>query len=139
MILLTDVHFPQRVEDLTPLANASAGFFAAFFSSLTLCPTELVKCRLQALQETQSLNSQQTKVGITSSVIILMLFNCTNEYGFLHFLIKGKSVGPWTITRDIIKNEGFKGMFRGLVPTFAREMPGSLLLTQCFLFKCSLF
>lgn len=124
---------------MTPLANASAGFFAAFFSSLTLCPTELVKCRLQALQETQSLNSQQTKVGITSSVIILMLFSCTNEYRFLYFLIKGKSVGPWTITRDIIKNEGFKGMFRGLVPTFAREMPGSLLLTQCFLFKCSLF
>jgi solute carrier family 25 ornithine transporter 2/15 len=28
------------------------------------------------------------------------------------------------ITREIIKNEGFKGMFRGLVPTFAREMPG---------------
>jgi hypothetical protein len=30
------------------------------------------------------------------------------------------------ITREIIKNEGFKGMFRGLVPTFAREMPGKI-------------
>lgn len=30
------------------------------------------------------------------------------------------------MTRDIIKNEGFKGMFRGLVPTFAREMPGNI-------------
>ncbi|EFX89682.1 hypothetical protein DAPPUDRAFT_310330 [Daphnia pulex] len=87
-----------NVQDLSPLANASAGFFAAFFSSLTLCPTELVKCRLQALQESQSL----AKNGKT----------------------KVKSVGPWMITREIIKNEGFKGMFRGLVPTFAREMPG---------------
>jgi solute carrier family 25 ornithine transporter 2/15 len=39
-------------------------------------------------------------------------------------LFQVKSVGPWMITREIIKNEGFKGMFRGLVPTFAREMPG---------------
>lgn len=31
------------------------------------------------------------------------------------------------ITREIIKNEGFKGMFRGLVPTFAREMPGKIV------------
>lgn len=85
-----------KIEDLNPLANASAGFFAAFFSSLTLCPTELIKCRLQALQEVQQQNPTHAKVKI----------------------------GPWTMTRDIIKNEGFKGMFRGLVPTFAREMPG---------------
>ncbi|KAK4016332.1 mitochondrial ornithine transporter 1 [Daphnia magna] len=86
-----------KVQDLSPLANASAGFFAAFFSSLTLCPTELVKCRLQAHQETQGLGNGKSKV---------------------------RSVGPWVITREIIKNEGLKGMFRGLVPTFAREMPG---------------
>ena len=27
------------------------GFLAAFWSSLALCPTELVKCRLQAMRE----------------------------------------------------------------------------------------
>jgi len=85
-----------NVEDLNPLANATAGFFAAFFSSLTLCPTELVKCRLQALQEMQSQDPSKPKVKI----------------------------GPWKITQDIIKAEGFTGMFRGLTPTFAREMPG---------------
>lgn len=37
---------------LTPLGNATAGFFAAFFSSFTLCPTELIKCKLQAARET---------------------------------------------------------------------------------------
>jgi hypothetical protein len=43
----------QKAEDLSALANASAGFFAAFFSSFTLCPTELIKCRLQAMREVQ--------------------------------------------------------------------------------------
>ena len=52
----------QKVEDLNPLENASAGFLAAFFSSLTLCPTELVKCKLQALQETQFVNINEPKV-----------------------------------------------------------------------------
>ena len=35
------------------MQNACAGFFAAFFSSLTLCPTELIKCKLQAIREVQ--------------------------------------------------------------------------------------
>ena len=33
-------------------------------------------------------------------------------------------MGPWRMTKDIIKTDGLTGMFRGLVPTFAREMPG---------------
>ena len=32
--------------------------------------------------------------------------------------------GPWMLTRQILREEGIPGMFRGLVPTFAREMPG---------------
>ena len=32
--------------------------------------------------------------------------------------------GPWTLTKQIVRNEGFRGLFRGLTPTFAREMPG---------------
>ncbi|XP_015782129.1 mitochondrial ornithine transporter 1 [Tetranychus urticae] len=73
-----------------PLENAIAGFFAAFFSSFTLCPTELIKCRLQSLKET----GQSGKV---------------TAFG---------------MTRQILKDEGLIGMFRGLTPTFAREMPG---------------
>lgn len=30
---------------------AMAGFLASFFSSFTLCPTELVKCKLQSMRE----------------------------------------------------------------------------------------
>lgn len=32
-------------------SNAFAGVIASFFSSFTLCPTELVKCKLQSLRE----------------------------------------------------------------------------------------
>lgn len=39
-----------RVEELGIVANGVSGFLAAFWSSLVLCPTELVKCRLQVLQ-----------------------------------------------------------------------------------------
>lgn len=37
--------------EASALDKAFAGFAAAFFSSFTLCPTELVKCKLQALRE----------------------------------------------------------------------------------------
>ncbi|CAJ0579138.1 unnamed protein product, partial [Mesorhabditis spiculigera] len=37
---------------MTTLQNASAGGLAAVFAALVLCPTELVKCRLQAARET---------------------------------------------------------------------------------------
>jgi len=39
------------VKTLSPFQNAMSGFFAAFFSSLVLCPTELVKCKMQAMRE----------------------------------------------------------------------------------------
>jgi len=44
--------FTQNCQKPSPLENAFAGFLAAFFSSFTLCPTELIKCKLQALRET---------------------------------------------------------------------------------------
>lgn len=40
--------------EMTVLDKATSGFFAAFFSSFALCPTELIKCKLQALKETNS-------------------------------------------------------------------------------------
>ncbi|VDO90953.1 unnamed protein product [Heligmosomoides polygyrus] len=39
------------VKTMTPLENASAGSLAAIFAATVLCPTELVKCRLQAARE----------------------------------------------------------------------------------------
>lgn len=75
---------------MSTLGNATSGFLAAFFSSFTLCPTELIKCKLQALHEMK----------------------------------QSKRISPYQLTKQIIKTEGIKGMFRGLTPTFFREMPG---------------
>ena len=43
----------ESTKELNLIENASAGFLAAFFSSFPLCPTELIKCKLQAMRETQ--------------------------------------------------------------------------------------
>lgn len=91
----------QKVEDLTPLANGFSGFLAAFWSSLALCPTELVKCRLQAMREAHA------------------------EKG-----MEPPKIGPLNLTGAILKSEGISGLFHGLRPTFAREMPGYF----CFFF-----
>ena len=41
----------EKVEHLSVFERACAGSGAAFFSSFVLCPTELLKCRLQAQHE----------------------------------------------------------------------------------------
>ncbi|CAH2016490.1 unnamed protein product [Acanthoscelides obtectus] len=85
----------RSVDDLSIVANASAGFLASFFSSIAICPTELIKCKLQAMREI----GKQNGTGCDK-------------------------LGPYSLTCSILKNEGIKGMFRGLTPTLAREMPG---------------
>ncbi|KAF7266453.1 hypothetical protein GWI33_020220 [Rhynchophorus ferrugineus] len=85
----------SSTEDLSVISNATAGFLASFFSSVAITPTELIKCKLQAMHET----SQNAKGRLVH-------------------------VGPLNLTQDIFKKEGVPGLFRGLVPTLAREMPG---------------
>lgn len=87
----------ESAEELSTLSNASAGFLASFFSSIAITPTELIKCKLQAMREV----SKQSHAGTNLNYI-----------------------GPLNLTRNIFKNEGVVGLFRGLVPTLAREMPG---------------
>uniref|UniRef100_A0A182KFJ4 Mitochondrial ornithine transporter n=1 Tax=Anopheles christyi TaxID=43041 RepID=A0A182KFJ4_9DIPT len=88
------VHKPS-IAELSTLENATAGFLAAFFSSFTLCPTELIKCKLQALRETAG-GEKSGRPTITS----------------------------YALVSQILRTEGIPGMFRGLTSTFAREMPG---------------
>jgi len=38
-------------EQLSSVENMAAGSLAAVFASLALCPTELVKCRIQTMNE----------------------------------------------------------------------------------------
>lgn len=74
---------------MTVLDKATSGFFAAFFSSFALCPTELIKCKLQALRETNS-----------------------------------KPISATALTKSILKQDGLPGLYKGLVSTIFREMPG---------------
>ncbi|CAK1551724.1 unnamed protein product [Leptosia nina] len=90
-----DVTGTEKVEQLSTMGNASAGFLAAFFSSFTLCPTELIKCQLQAMREV-NVQGSQTAMKIT----------------------------PIQLTQQIFREYGIQGLFRGLVPTIMREMPG---------------
>ncbi|KAL1509713.1 hypothetical protein ABEB36_004409 [Hypothenemus hampei] len=90
----------KSIEDLSILSNASAGFLASFFSSVAITPTELIKCKLQAMHEV----------------------NKQNQLKFGHNTIK--YIGAISLTKQVFREEGVKGLFRGLIPTLAREMPG---------------
>lgn len=81
------MHFTGIKEEsqLGVLSNACCGAGAGIASSVVLCPTELVKCRLQA-----------------------------NKFSY----------GPYKVTKEILITEGFSGLFRGMIPTLAREVPG---------------
>lgn len=57
----------RQGNEMTVLDKACSGFFAAFFSSFALCPTELIKCKLQALKET---NSKQISASELTSDIL---------------------------------------------------------------------
>ena len=45
--------FDVEVENMGTVQNALSGSFAAFFAAFSLCPLELVKCRMQTLMEQQ--------------------------------------------------------------------------------------
>ncbi|MBN3301232.1 ORNT1 protein, partial [Amia calva] len=86
----------ESVSELSDLQNATAGSFASVFSSLVLCPTELVKCRMQAMHE--------MKVSGKTSL--------------------ARRVSTWSIVKDILKTDGPQGLFQGLTSTWLREVPG---------------
>lgn len=57
----------RQDKQMTVLDKACSGFLAAFFSSFVLCPTELIKCKLQALKETNS--KPITASALTMSIL----------------------------------------------------------------------
>ncbi|CAF2992448.1 unnamed protein product [Rotaria socialis] len=87
-------------EQLTTVENMAAGSVASIFSSIALCPTELVKCRIQTLHEMEHMNPLNNESSIF------------------------KKISPVGITRDIVREEGIRGLFRGLTTTLLRECPG---------------
>ncbi|KAK1787748.1 hypothetical protein P4O66_016242, partial [Electrophorus voltai] len=85
----------EKEAALSDMQKACAGSVASIFSSLVLCPTELVKCRLQAMHEMAA----SGRIGNNQSTV-------------------------WAVVKWIAQNKGPTGFFQGLIPTIAREVPG---------------
>ncbi|XP_057255989.1 mitochondrial ornithine transporter 1 [Pezoporus wallicus] len=85
----------DRKTKLSDLQNAAAGSFASAFATLVLCPTELVKCRLQAMHEMQLSGK----------------------------IIQGHNT-VWSVVKGVIQKDGPLGFYRGLSSTLLREVPG---------------
>lgn len=84
----------EDVQQLSTLSNASAGCLGSFFSAFTLCPTELIKVKLQCARE----------VALASGSPV--------------------QINAFELIRDIVKKHGPLGLFQGIQSTIAREMPG---------------
>ncbi|KAJ8348516.1 hypothetical protein SKAU_G00271050 [Synaphobranchus kaupii] len=91
----------ERPSELSDLQNAAAGSLASVFSSLVLCPTELVKCRMQALHEMRTAGKTSLAGGMCSSLS-----------------------STWSMVRSILQREGPQGLFQGMSSTWLREVPG---------------
>ena len=113
----------DKTENLGMFANGLSGFLAAFWSSLVLCPTELVKCRLQV--EMKTITIYATFI----SAFVSLLDNLTFTYKAMREseALAGRpppKIGPGKLTGQILRQDGVPGLFRGLTATFIREMPG---------------
>lgn len=85
----------HREAVLSDMQKACAGSVASIFASMVLCPTELVKCRLQTMYEMEA----SGKIAKSQNTV-------------------------WSVVKTIIKTEGPLGFFNGLTTTIAREVPG---------------
>ncbi|XP_069747844.1 mitochondrial ornithine transporter 1-like isoform X2 [Narcine bancroftii] len=82
--------------ELSAFQKAASGSFASVFASLAICPTELVKCRLQAMHEMKTSGK----------------------------LAKEHPSTVWAVIKNVMKTDGPLGMYQGLSSTLMREMPG---------------
>ncbi|KAM6969979.1 mitochondrial ornithine transporter 1-like [Aplochiton taeniatus] len=86
----------ESVAELSVFQNALSGSLSAVVASLVLCPTELVKCRMQALTEMRLAG----RVSLDSPV------------------------SAWSVARDIMRSDGPLGFLQGMTSTWLREVPG---------------
>ncbi|XP_028802821.1 mitochondrial carnitine/acylcarnitine carrier-like protein [Neltuma alba] len=87
---------------LTVKQQVVCGAGAGVVVSILACPTELIKCRLQA---------QSVVAGSGTAAVAI-------QYG-----------GPMDVARQVLRSEGgVRGLFKGMVPTMAREVPGNAVM-----------
>lgn len=84
-----------------------AGAGAGVACSMVACPTELVKCRLQA----------QSALATTVEIPVLAGIGGAPA---------GRYNGPFDVAKHVLKSEGgVLGLYKGLTPTLMREVPGN--------------
>uniref|UniRef100_A0A8C6UHN1 Solute carrier family 25 member 15a n=1 Tax=Neogobius melanostomus TaxID=47308 RepID=A0A8C6UHN1_9GOBI len=86
----------ERGAELSDLQKASAGSLASIFSATAITPTELVKCRLQAMHEMEAAGK----------------------------ITAGQKSTVWTVVRSVLQKHGPLGMYAGLSSAIVREIPG---------------
>ncbi|XP_035535434.1 solute carrier family 25 member 15a [Morone saxatilis] len=82
--------------NLSDIQKASAGSLASIFSATAICPTELVKCRLQAMHEMEAAGK----------------------------IASGQRSTMWTVVKTVLKKNGPLGFYQGWSSTIVREIPG---------------
>jgi solute carrier family 25 carnitine/acylcarnitine transporter 20/29 len=96
------------------VCGAGAGLAVSFLA----CPTELIKCRLQA--QSAFASAAATSSGPTGAGTATATMAAPGPV---------KYSGPIDVARQVLKSEGgTRGLFKGLVPTLAREVPGNAIM-----------
>ncbi|XP_047055773.1 mitochondrial carnitine/acylcarnitine carrier-like protein [Lolium rigidum] len=99
------------------IAGAGAGVAVSFLA----CPTELIKCRLQA----------QSALGTAAPVAAAAAAPAGGAAATATVTAAAavKYGGPMDVARHVLRSEGgVRGLFKGLVPTMAREVPGNAVM-----------
>uniref|UniRef100_A0A0D9XMU0 Mitochondrial carnitine/acylcarnitine carrier-like protein n=1 Tax=Leersia perrieri TaxID=77586 RepID=A0A0D9XMU0_9ORYZ len=98
------------------IAGAGAGVAVSFLA----CPTELIKCRLQAQ------SALATAVPAPATAAATATAGATTATATVAAVKYG---GPVDVARHVLRSEGgMAGLFKGLLPTLAREVPGNALM-----------
>jgi solute carrier family 25 carnitine/acylcarnitine transporter 20/29 len=106
------------------VAGAGAGIAVSFVA----CPTELVKCRLQAqsalavaaVTEGAAAPATLAGVGVAGGTTSAATFKAAAIPAATQYN------GPLDVARHVLRSEGGTlGLFKGLTPTLLREVPGN--------------
>jgi len=100
---------------LTVNQQMIAGAGAGVACSMVACPTELVKCRLQAQSALASSIEAPVLAGVGAASGGAAAVKGAVQYS-----------GPFDVARHVLRSEGGAlGLFKGLTPTLMREVPGN--------------
>ncbi|XP_059389510.1 mitochondrial ornithine transporter 1-like [Carassius carassius] len=97
--------------DLLDVQKACSGSVASVFSSLALCPTELIKCQLQAMHEMEASGKIASEQKST----------------------------VWSVVRNVLRTNGPLGFYQGLTTPIVREVPGYFCFFGGYQLSLSMF